>query len=68
MALLTLTMAASNYVTGELLDRFRLSPRIITIGIGLIFLMPGLTWFLSQRWWDRETEPEVREATPERVT
>src|SRR5829696_1056173 len=52
-ALMTLTMAASNYVTGELLDRFRISPRIVTIGIGLFFLMPGLAWFLTQRWWDR---------------
>jgi hypothetical protein len=53
-ALMTLTMAASNYVTGELLDRFRISPRVVTIGIGLFFLMPGLAWFLTQRWWDRE--------------
>ena len=55
-ALMTLTMAASNYATGELLDRFRISPRIVTIGIGLFFLMPGLTWFLTQRWWDREKD------------
>jgi predicted MFS family arabinose efflux permease len=56
LALLTLTMAASNYATGELLDRFRISPRIVTIGIGLFFLMPGLAWFLTQRWWDREKD------------
>ena len=54
MALVTLTMAASNYVTGELLDRFRISPRVVTVGIGILFMMPGLTWFLTQRWWDRE--------------
>ncbi len=56
LALLTLTMAASNYATGELLDRFRISPRIVTVGIGLFFLMPGLAWFLTQRWWDREQD------------
>jgi len=59
LALVTLTMAASNYVTGELLDRFQVSPRIVTAGIGIFFLMPGLTWFLTQRWWDRE-ERSVR--------
>jgi MFS family permease len=53
LALLTLTMAASNYATGELLDRFRLSPRLVTIGIGSFFLLPGIAWFATQRWWDR---------------
>jgi MFS family permease len=52
LALLTLTMAASNYATGELLDRMHLSPRLVTIGIGLFFILPGLAWFLTQRWWD----------------
>ena len=54
LALLTLTMALSNYTTGELLDRFQISPRLVTIGIGIFFLMPGLAWFLTQRWWDRD--------------
>jgi MFS family permease len=56
LALVTLTMAASNYVTGEFLDRFRISPRWVTVGVGIVFLMPGLVWFLTQRWWDREEE------------
>ncbi|HSB28546.1 MAG TPA: MFS transporter [Pyrinomonadaceae bacterium] len=55
LALLTLTMAASNYVTGELLDRFNISPRVVTIGIGTFFLLPGIVWFLTRRWWDRDT-------------
>lgn len=54
LALVTLTMAASNYTTGELLDRFQISPRVVTIGIGIFFLMPGVAWFLTQRWWDRD--------------
>jgi MFS family permease len=53
LALLTLTMAASNYMTGELLDRFGLSPRSVTVGIGILFLIPGLIWLATQRWWDR---------------
>lgn len=53
LALLTLTMAASNYATGEMLDRFRLSPRLITMGIGSFFLLPGIAWFATRRWWDR---------------
>lgn len=59
LALLTLTMAASNYVTGEMLDRFQFPPRLVTIGIGIFFVMPGFVWFLTQRWWDREERPVV---------
>jgi MFS family permease len=54
LALLTLTMAASNYVTGELLDRFNYPPRAVTIGIGILFLLPGLLWFATARWWNRD--------------
>lgn len=53
LALLTLTMAASNYVTGELLDRFHLSPRGVTIGIGVFFLLPAIAWFITMRWWNK---------------
>ncbi len=52
-ALLTLTMAASNYFTGELLDPYGYSPRVLTIAIGVFFLIPGVVWFITQRWWDR---------------
>jgi MFS family permease len=52
LALVTLTMAASNYATGELLDRFGFSPRAVTTGIGIFFLLPALIWFTTQRWWD----------------
>src|SRR5207245_1075015 len=54
LALLTLTMAASNYLVGELMDRFGFSPRVVTAGIGTFFLLPGLIWFATQRWWDRK--------------
>ena len=59
LALVTLAMAASNYLTGELLDRYQISPRVLTIGIGTFFLLPGITWFLTQRWWDRDERPAV---------
>jgi MFS family permease len=54
MALVTLTMAASNYVVGELIDRFGYSPRVVTVSVGGFFLLPGLVWFVTQKWWDRK--------------
>ncbi len=61
LALLTLTMAASNYATGELLDRFGVSPQWVTAGIGLFFCLPAIAWFMTQRWWDREPVSLPRE-------
>ncbi|HJR06769.1 MAG TPA: MFS transporter [Pyrinomonadaceae bacterium] len=65
LALLTLTMAASNYATGELLDRFNYSPRVVTVGIGVIFILPGLLWFATARWWNRDDRrsPHVEPST-----
>jgi MFS family permease len=54
LALLTLTMAASNYLVGELMDRFGFSPRVVTAGVGTFFLLPGLIWFVTGKWWDRK--------------
>jgi MFS family permease len=54
LALLTLTMAASNFITGELLDRFGVPPRVVTVGVGIFFMLPGIAWFLTARWWNRE--------------
>jgi predicted MFS family arabinose efflux permease len=60
LALLTLTMAASNYLVGELMDRFGLSPRVVTAGVGTFFLLPGLIWFLTQKRWDHKMKlPEI---------
>lgn len=60
LALLTLTMAISNYATGELLDRFGMSPRAVVVGIGAFFLIPGVAWFVTQRWWDKKQHVEER--------
>ncbi len=54
MMLLTLMLAASNYATGEALDRFGLSPRVVTFAIGIFFMLPGVVWLLTARWWDKE--------------
>lgn len=62
LALLTLTMAASNYVTGELLDGFRLSPRLVAVGIGIFFLVPGIVWFATRRWWNKGELGQTPEA------
>lgn len=62
LALLTLTMATSNYVTGEMLDRFGWSPRAVTVGIGVLFVAPGLIWFATRTWWDRGKEEAREEA------
>src|SRR5438094_42539 len=36
-------------------DRHGFSPRIVTAGVGAFFILPGLFWFLTQRWWDRKS-------------
>jgi predicted MFS family arabinose efflux permease len=53
LTLMTLAMAASNYFTGEALDSFGYSPRTVTVAVGLFFILPGILWFLTTRWWDR---------------
>jgi uncharacterized membrane protein YjjB (DUF3815 family) len=72
LGLATLTMAASNYVVGELMDRFGLSPRVVTAGVGIFFLMPGVVWFATQKWWDRKEKfpaaAETKPVTVEQVT
>ncbi len=67
LALLTLTMAASNYVTGELLDRFKLSPRTVCIGIGALFMLPGIVWFVTERWWDINDPVDQPAAKPDLI-
>jgi MFS family permease len=63
LAALTLALAASNYVTGELLDRFHFGARAVTVGTGLLFLLPGLLWFATARWWDKG-RPDLGEDAP----
>lgn len=67
-ALMTLTMAASNYLVGELMDRFGLSPRVVTAGIGTFFLLPGIVWFATEKWWDRKERSAMSVVMPEDIT
>jgi MFS family permease len=64
LALLTLTMAGSNYLVGELMDRFGYSVRVVTVGVGTFFLLPGLIWFLTEKWWDRQDRLAGAKAAP----
>jgi predicted MFS family arabinose efflux permease len=72
LALVTLTMAASNYFVGELIDGFGFSPRVVTVGVGILFILPGIAWFVTRKWWDHKqvvAPPQAREETavvPER--
>lgn len=61
LALLTLALAVSNYVTGEMLDRFGYSPRAVTVIIGILFMLPGVLWFITRKWWNEaHRAPEAR--------
>jgi predicted MFS family arabinose efflux permease len=52
MALLTLTMSVSTYLTGWGIDHAGLSARQMAMLLGLAFMIPGVGWYLLQRWLD----------------
>ena len=54
LGLLTLNLATATYATGELLERFHWNPRNVAVLIGLIWLVPGIVWFATRRWWAKE--------------
>ena len=64
LALMTLAMAASNYVTGALLDPIGYSPRTVAAGTGIFFMLPGLIWFATARWWDKGSDNDMRAHAP----
>jgi MFS family permease len=53
MALLTLTMSVSTYITGWGVDYPGLGARRMATVLGLAFAIPGIGWLLLQRWLDR---------------
>ena len=53
MALLTLTMSISTYVTGLGVDYPGLGARRMATILGLAFAVPGIGWLMLQRWLDR---------------
>lgn len=53
MALLTLTMSVSTFVTGLGVDYPGLGARRMATVLGLAFAVPGIGWLMLQRWLDR---------------
>jgi len=53
MALLTLTMSVSTYVTGLGVDYPGLGARKMTMALGLAFAVPGVAWLMLQKKLDR---------------
>ena len=49
-----LTAAASNYLVGVGLDRWRLSARQLAAGLGAVLLVPALLWLPAQAKWGKE--------------
>jgi len=70
MALLTLTMSASVYLTGLGVDSPALSARSTTTFLGLAFMIPGFAWWILQRWMDdrKKTFPETANSEVEPAT
>lgn len=54
MALLTLTMSVSTYVTGWGVDYPGLGARRMATVLGIAFAVPGLAWLMLQKWLDKE--------------
>ena len=68
MALLTLTMSVSTYVTGWGVDYPGLGARRMATILGLAFAIPGIGWLMLQSWLDRgytlaRMQPLVEEET-----
>ena len=53
MALLTLAMSISTYVTGLGVDYPGLGARRMATVLGVAFAAPGVAWLMLQRWLDR---------------
>jgi hypothetical protein len=60
MALLTLTMSVSTYVTGWGVDYPGLGARRMATVLGLAFAVPGVAWLLLQRWLDRSDSSRLQ--------
>jgi predicted MFS family arabinose efflux permease len=64
MALVTLTMAVSTYLTGWGLDYAGFSPRSMAAILGLSFLVPGFAYLGIQRWLNRDEPAESDRSSP----
>ena len=61
MALLTLSMSVSTYLTGWGLDH-GMSARLLTTVLGTVFLVPAMAWFAHLRWSPTEQGQRARPA------
>jgi len=58
LALVTLTMSVSSYLTGHFLDTGT-SPRTVSFALGALFFVPGLLWLLILSRWQASQEHAV---------
>jgi predicted MFS family arabinose efflux permease len=56
MALLTLTMSLSTYVTGLGVDSPGIGPRMMASLLGVAFAVPGIAWLMLQKKLDRSDQ------------
>jgi hypothetical protein len=56
MALLTLTMSVSTFMTGWGVDYPGLGARRMATILGVAFMLPGFAWLMLQKWLDRDGE------------
>ena len=59
MAMLTLAMSVSTYLTGWGIDHAGLSARQVAVLLGVAFMIPGILWLLLQRWLDNSESRSV---------
>jgi MFS family permease len=57
LALVTLTSSISSYFTAVALDRGGWSPRTLSLTLGAMFCIPGLTWLVMVSRWRQGAEP-----------
>jgi heme A synthase len=55
-ALLTFSMAFSNYFTGYVIDFWEWSPRFTGALLGGILLVPAAVWMIIQSFWQEKEE------------
>jgi len=60
MALLTLTMSASTYLTGLGVDYSGLGARRMAMALGLAFAVPGIAWLMLQKKLDNTDQRQAR--------
>jgi hypothetical protein len=55
LALVTLTMSLSTYLSGWALEHGGMTPRAVALMLGFTFVVPGICWLVVQQWLNRET-------------